>query len=202
MAAEFVHLHVHSEFSLLDGLVRVNDLVKQAASLGQRAMALTDHGTMHGVIDFFRACRREGIKPIVGVEAYLTKHGRPMEGRDATLDKARHHLLLLAENEIGYRNLLKVCTHAQLEGYYYRPRIDKAFLEEHAQGLICTSGCLASEIPTLLNQGRENDAVERVQWYRDVFGPGRYYLELQEHSIPELDASMTCHCWQPTMCIM
>ena len=187
MAAEFVHLHVHSEFSLLDGLGRVNDLVKQAASLGQRAMALTDHGTMHGVIDFFRACKRDGIKPIVGVEAYLTKHGRPMEGRDATLDKARHHLLLLAENEIGYRNLLKVCTHAQLEGYYYRPRIDKAFLEEHAQGLICTSGCLASEIPTLLNQGRENDAVERVQWYRDVFGPGRYYLELQEHSIPELD---------------
>ncbi|MFZ1506395.1 MAG: DNA polymerase III subunit alpha [Anaerolineae bacterium] len=187
MAAEFVHLHVHSEFSLLDGLGRVNDLVKQAASLGQRAMALTDHGTMHGVIDFFRACKRDGIKPIVGVEAYLTKHGRPMEGRDATLDKARHHLLLLAENEIGYRNLLKVCTHAQLEGYYYRPRIDKAFLEEHAQGLICTSGCLASEIPTLLNQGRENDAVERVQWYRDIFGPGRYYLELQEHSIPELD---------------
>jgi len=187
MAPEFVHLHVHSEFSLLDGLGRVNDLVKHAASLGQKAMALTDHGTMHGVIDFFRACKKEGIKPIVGVEAYLTKHGRPMEGRDATLDKARHHLLLLAENEIGYRNLLKVCTHAQLEGYYYRPRIDKAFLEKHAQGLICTSGCLASEIPHLLSQGREREAVERVHWYRDVFGPGRYYLELQEHSIPELD---------------
>lgn len=187
MAPEFVHLHVHSEFSLLDGLGRVNDLVKQAASLGQKAMALTDHGTMHGVIDFFRACKKEGIKPIVGVEAYLTRHGRPMEGRDATLDKARHHLLLLAENEIGYRNLLKVCTHAQLEGYYYRPRIDKAFLEKHAAGLICTSGCLASEIPSLLNQGREREAVERVHWYRDVFGPGRYYLELQEHSIPELD---------------
>lgn len=187
MAPEFVHLHVHSEFSLLDGLGRVNDLVKQAASLGQKAMALTDHGTMHGVIDFFRACKKEGIKPIVGVEAYLTKHGRPMEGRDPVMDKTRHHLLLLAENETGYRNLLKICTHAQLEGYYYRPRVDKAFLERHAQGLICTSGCLASEIPALLNQGREQEAVERVHWYRDVFGPGHYYLELQEHNIPELD---------------
>lgn len=187
MTPEFVHLHVHSEFSLLDGLGRVNDLVKQAASLGQRALALTDHGTMHGVVDFFRACKKEGIKPIVGVEAYLTKHGRPMQGRDAVLDKDRHHLLLLATDDAGYRNLLAICSHAQLEGYYYRPRVDKPFLEKHAQGLICTSGCLAAEIPKLLNHGQTREAVERVHWYRDVFGPGRFYLELQEHSIPELD---------------
>ena len=183
----FVHLHLHTTFSFGDGACRIPEVVARAAELGMPALAVTDHEGLYGAVRFYQACEAAGIKPIVGVEAYLTKHGRPMEGRDATLDKARHHLLLLAENEIGYRNLLKVCTHAQLEGYYYRPRIDKAFLEEHAQGLICTSGCLASEIPTLLNQGRENDAVERVQWYRDVFGPGRYYLELQEHSIPELD---------------
>lgn len=187
MTTEFVHLHVHSEYSLLDGLGRVNQLVKQAASLGQRAMALTDHGTMHGIIEFARACQKVGIKPIVGVEAYLTRYDRPMSGRDPVLDKDRHHLLLLAENQAGYRNLLRICTHAQLEGYYYRPRIDKAFLEKHAEGLICTSGCLAAEVPRLLNQGREREAVERLHWYRDVFGPGRFYLELQEHSIPELD---------------
>ncbi len=188
MTAEFVHLHVHSEYSLLDGLGRVNQLVKQASSLGQRAMALTDHGTMHGIIEFARACQKVGIKPIVGVEAYLTRYDRPMGGRDPALDKDRHHLLLLAENQVGYHNLLRICTHAQLEGYYYRPRIDKAFLEKHAEGLICTSGCLAAEVPKLLNQGREREAIERVHWYRDVFGPGRFYLELQEHSIPELDA--------------
>ncbi|HIQ05622.1 MAG TPA: DNA polymerase III subunit alpha, partial [Anaerolineae bacterium] len=186
MAEDFVHLHVHSEYSLLDGLGRITQLVQRAVELGQPALALTDHGAMHGAIEFFRAAKRAGIKPIIGVEAYLTRYGRPMGGRDPQLDKARHHLLLLAMNEVGYHNLLKICTDAQLRGYYYRPRIDADYLAAHSEGLICTTGCLAAEIPTLLKEGRERLALERLLWYREVFGPHRWFLELQEHDIPEL----------------
>jgi DNA polymerase-3 subunit alpha len=119
MTDDFVHLHVHSEYSLLDGLGLVEKLVGRARRLGQPALALTDHGTMHGVIPFFRACKAAGIQPVVGVEAYLTRWGRPMAGRDPQLDKGRHHLLLLAQNQAGYRNLLKICSDAQMRGYYY-----------------------------------------------------------------------------------
>jgi len=183
---DFVHLHVHSEYSLLDGLGRISQLTRRAAELGQPALAITDHGVMHGVIEFVRAARKEGIKPIIGVEAYLTQHGRPMEGRDPELDKGRHHLLLLAQNMTGYRNLLQICTDAQLRGYYYRPRVDADYLAAHSEGLICTSGCLAAELPTLLRNGQEEKALERLHWYREVFGPDRWYIEFQEHDIPEL----------------
>jgi DNA polymerase-3 subunit alpha len=186
MPDDFVHLHVHSEYSLLDGLGRINQLAKRAAELGQPALALTDHGAMHGAIEFVRAARKEGIKPLLGVEAYLTQYGRPMGGRDSELDKNRYHLLLLAENMAGYRNLLKICTDAQMGGYYYRPRVDAAYLASHSEGLICTSGCLASELPTLLKNGQEHIALQRLQWYREVFGPDRWYMEFQEHNIPEL----------------
>ncbi|MBN1993439.1 MAG: DNA polymerase III subunit alpha [Anaerolineae bacterium] len=189
--SDFVHLHVHSEYSLLDGLGRTADLAKEAARLGQPALALTDHGVMHGVIEFSRNCKKHGVKPIIGVEAYLTMHGRPMAGRDPNLDKTRHHLLLLAHNTAGYKNLLKLCSDAQLEGYYYRPRIDADYLAAHADGLVCTTGCMAAEIPWLLNsaEGRppqEEKALERLHWYLDVFGRDRFFIELQEHSIPEL----------------
>ncbi|MCS6845140.1 MAG: DNA polymerase III subunit alpha [Caldilineales bacterium] len=191
MADDFVHLHVHSEFSLLDGLSLIDRLVARAKRLGQPALALTDHGVMHGVIPFFRACKANGIKPIIGVEAYLTRWGRPMEGRDPQLDKDRHHLLLLAQNQTGYKNLLQICSDAQMRGYYHRPRIDADYLAAHSEGLICTTGCLASEIPTLLSpEGgavpQQKLALERLHWYLDVFGRDRFFIELQEHNIPAL----------------
>jgi DNA polymerase III subunit alpha len=191
MSNDFVHLHVHSEFSLLDGLGRIDKLVQRAQRLGQPALALTDHGTMHGVIPFFRAAKAAGIHPVIGVEAYITRWGRPMEGRDVQLDKDRHHLLLLAQNQTGYKNLLKICSDAQMQGYYYRPRIDADYLASHSEGLICTTGCLAAEVPTLLNgekgaRPQEKLALERLHWYLDVFGRDRFYIELQEHDIPPL----------------
>ncbi|HNS01687.1 MAG TPA: DNA polymerase III subunit alpha [Anaerolineae bacterium] len=191
MSNDFVHLHVHSEFSLLDGLGRVEKLVQRAQRLGQPALALTDHGAMHGVIPFFRAAKGAGIHPVIGVEAYLTRWGRPMQGRDSVLDKDRHHLLLLAQNQTGYRNLLKICSDAQMQGYYYRPRIDADYLASHSEGLICTTGCLAGEVPALLNgekgaRPQEKLALERLHWYLDIFGKDRFYIELQEHDIPSL----------------
>jgi DNA polymerase III subunit alpha len=190
---DFVHLHVHSEYSLLDGMGKTPALAAQAAKLGQPALALTDHGVLHGAVEFFRACRKERVKPIIGVEAYLTPFGRKMTDRDPNADKVRHHLLLLAQNMTGYRNLLKLCSDAQLNGFYYRPRVDADYLAAHADGLICTTGCMAAEIPYLLKRDaspgsspRQDLALERLQWYIDVFGRDRFFVELQEHSIPEL----------------
>ncbi len=189
--SDFCHLHVHSEYSLLDGLGRTKDLAAEAARLGQPALALTDHGVMHGAIEFFRNCKKHGVKPIIGVEAYMTPHGRSMTGRDPAKDKARHHLLLLAQNMTGYKNLLKICSDAQLNGYYYKPRVDADYLAAHAEGIICTTGCMAAEIPYLLNaeDGRPPQpdlALERLRWYLEVFGRDRFFIELQEHSIPAL----------------
>ena len=180
----FVHLHVHSEYSLLDGLSRIPQLVARAVELGQPALALTDHGVMHGVIDFYRAATKAGIKPIIGMEGYLAP--RRMQDRDPKLDAKPYHILLLARNRTGYLNLMKIATAAQLEGFYYKPRVDKEFLARHAEGLIATSGCAAAEIPRLLEQGKEREAIEAIHWYRDVFGPDAFFLELQDHSIPWL----------------
>jgi DNA polymerase-3 subunit alpha len=193
MSSDFCHLHVHSEYSLLDGLGRTKHLAAEAARLEQPALALTDHGVMHGAIEFFRNCKKEGIKPIIGVEAYLTPFGRSMTDRDPHKDKLRHHLLLLAQNMTGYKNLLKICSEAQLDGYYYKPRIDADYLAAHAEGLICTSGCMAGEIPWLLNpeDGRPPQpdlALKRLHWYLEVFGRERFFIELQEHNIPALTA--------------
>ncbi|MEZ4870221.1 MAG: DNA polymerase III subunit alpha [Caldilineaceae bacterium] len=186
MANDFVHLHVHSEYSMLDGLGRIKELVKEAKRLGQPALALTDHGVMHGAIEFFRACKDNEVKPIIGIEAYQTVWGRPMDGRDGQLDRENYHLLLLAQNMTGYRNLLKIASHSQLNGYYYKPRVDHDFLARHAEGVICTTGCLGAEVPQLLMHGREQEAYDRFGWYVDVFGKENFYIELQEHSIPEL----------------
>lgn len=191
MSSNFCHLHCHSEYSLLDGLGRTAHLAKEAARLGQPALALTDHGVMHGAIEFFRNCKKQGVKPIIGVEAYMTPHGRGMGDKDPHKDKVRHHLLLLAQNMTGYKNLLKICSDAQLNGFYYKPRIDADYLAAHAEGLICTTGCMAAEVPYLLNpeEGRPPQpelALERLQWYIDVFGRERFFIELQEHNIPAL----------------
>ncbi|MBC7223371.1 MAG: PHP domain-containing protein [Anaerolineae bacterium] len=182
---EFVHLHVHSEYSLLDGLASPRALVRRARELGMLALAITDHGAMYGVIEFYLEAQAHGIRPILGMEAYLAP--RRMQDRDHRHDAKPPHLLLLACNETGYKNLLKIATAAQLEGYYYKPRVDREYLAAHAEGLICTSGCASSEVPRLIAEGQVEKARERVAWYREVFGRERYYLELQVHDIPELD---------------
>jgi len=178
----FVHLHVHSEYSLLDGLSRIKGLVAQAKALGQPAIALTDHGTMHGTIEFYRAAKAAGVKPVIGMEAYLSDG--PMEERSPR----RYHLLLLAQDQTGYQNLLKLASAAQLEGFYYRPRIDHNRLAQYSEGLIVTSGCMASEIPRLVAEGQSEKVRSQLDWYLDVFGKDRFFLELQEHNIPELTA--------------
>lgn len=181
--AEFVHLHVHSEYSLLDGLSSCRELAERAAELGMRALALTDHGAMYGAVQFYKACQAAGIKPIIGMEPYLAPRGR--RDRDPQRDRKPYHLLLLAQNDTGYHNLMRLATIAQLEGFYYKPRIDKETLTKYADGLVVLSGCGTSEVPRLIWAGRLDEACRAIAWYRDVF-PGRYYLELQEHDIPEL----------------
>jgi DNA polymerase-3 subunit alpha len=184
--SDFVHLHVHSEYSLLDGLSRIGALVERAAELGMPALALTDHGTMYAAIEFYNEAKKRGVKPVVGVEIYLTSIGRRMKDKESGIDDKRFHLLLLAQNDVGYKNLLQIASAAQLEGFYYKPRIDREFLAQHADGLIATTGCMASEIPRLLGQGKTQTAHERLGWWVDVFGRDRFFLELQEHGIPEL----------------
>lgn len=186
MCQDFVHLHAHSEYSLLDGLSRIPGMVERAVSLGQPALALTDHGNMHGAIEFSRACREAGIKPVIGVEAYQTISGRPMDGTDPRLDRSSRHLLLLAQNDKGYRNLLRIVSASHLQGFYYRPRVDHEFLAGNSEGLICTTGCLGAEVPALLAENRTEEAEKSLRWYLDVFGRERFFIELQEHEMPEL----------------
>ena len=181
---DFVHLHVHSQFSLLDGLGRIDDLVARAVELGMGSLAISDHGAMFGAIDFYRACRAKGIHPVIGMEAYVAPRG--MRDRDPALDRKAAHLLLLARDDRGYRNLLKIASAAQLEGFYYNPRIDRDFLAGHAGGLIATTGCLAGEIPSLLMEERHDEARDLIGWHQDVFGRENFFLELQHHDIPEL----------------
>lgn len=183
--ASFVHLHVHSEYSLLDGFSNINKLIQKASEMGMPAIALTDHGTMFGVVDFFRTACAHHIKPIIGLETYVA--ARRMTDQEPIFDKQSAHLVLLAENQTGYQNLLRIASAAQLQGFYYRPRIDHEFLAEHAEGLIATSSCMAGEIPRAIVYDSEEAALKKMQWYFDVFGKDRFFLELQQHSIPELE---------------
>src|SRR5512147_2672043 len=180
----FAHLHVHTEYSMLDGFSNIKKLIKRVKELEMPAVAITDHGTMFGVIDFYKAAKEAEIKPIIGVEAYMAARG--MTDRDSKLDRSSYHLLLLAENETGYRNLLKISSAAQLEGFYYYPRIDREFLAAHSEGLICTTGCMSAEIPRALLNDNPEEAVRRMNWYYDVFGPDHFFVELQQHNIKEI----------------
>jgi len=178
----FTHLHVHTEYSLLDGMCRIPQLISRAKELGMDSLAITDHGAMYGVIEFYRTAREAGIKPIIGCEIYLAPGSR--FGRDAA-DKNHYHLILLAKNYTGYQNLIHLVTKAQLEGFYYRPRVDKELLEQHHQGLIALTSCLVGEIPRLILNGRLQDAKQAAQWYKQVFGD--FYLEIQRQPISELE---------------
>jgi DNA polymerase-3 subunit alpha len=180
----FVHLHVHTEYSLLDGFSKIKKLVKRTQEMGMPAVAITDHGTMFGVIEFFRAAKEIGVKPIIGLETYLAP--RKLTDRDPKLDKQSMHMLLLAENLTGYKNLLQIASKSQLEGFYYHPRVDHDFLAEHAEGLIATSGCMAAEIPRAIKEGDLDKARQKIEWYYDVFGKDNFFFEFQQHNIPEL----------------
>ena len=179
----FVHLHTHSEFSLLDGASRVDAMFQKAAALGMPALALTDHGTMFGALDFYKAGVAAGVKPIVGVEAYVAPRSRFERAPGEDEEKYRH-LTLLARNETGYRNLLELVSDASIQGFYHRPRTDKEFLAEHAEGLIALSGCLASEVCKALNGGQAQRAYEAAAAYRDIFRDA-FYIELQDHGLDD-----------------
>ena len=173
----FTHLHVHTEYSMLDGISRIPDLVSRAGELGMGSLAITDHGSLYGVVDFYSECKEAGIKPIIGCEVYVahgSRHDRTPE------ERSPHHLVLLARDNRGYRNLMQLVTLSHVEGFHYRPRVDRDVLERYSQGLVCLSGCASAEVPQLLVQGDLDGAAAAAGWYREVFGDG-YFLELQRH---------------------
>ena len=179
---KFVHLHVHSEFSLLDGANRIKDLPVRAKELGMDAMAITDHGVMFGAIDFYKACKANGVKPIIGCEVYVAP--RTMKDKDPVLDAKYNHLILLAKDNNGYKNLIKLVSLGFTDGFYYKPRIDKEALEKYHEGIICSSACLAGEIPSKILQGDMEGAKQSALWFKKLFGED-YYLEIQNNGVKE-----------------
>jgi DNA polymerase-3 subunit alpha len=182
--SEFIHLHTHSDYSLLDGIASIPNLVAKAKSMGMTHLALTDHGNMFGSLKFYKACLKQGIKPIIGSEFYVTPGGRFQKSSSENMAKY-YHLVLLAKDHTGYRNLLELSSKSYLEGFYYKPRIDAELLKEHAQGLICLTSCLAGEIPSLILLDKNKEAKEKAVFYNNLFGKDNFYLELQYHGIPE-----------------
>ena len=177
----FVHLHLHSEYSLLDGSTRINLLPQRVKDLGMDAVALTDHGNMYGAIAFYKACKDAGVKPILGCEVYISE--KDMTLKDRT--NKRYHLILLAENNEGFKNIMKIVSIGYVDGYYYKPRVDKEVLKKYSKGVIATSACLGGEVQKqLLN--RDRDAAKKAALeYKEIFGENNFFLELQDHGIPE-----------------
>ena len=180
---EFIHLHTHSHYSLLDGLSKVDDMVKRAKELNMSAIALTDHGAMYGIIDFYSTCVKNSIKPIIGVETYVANRTRHQ--KETGIDNKRYHLTLLAKDMTGYKNLIKLVTAAHLEGYYYKPRVDKELLRENHEGIIALSGCIGSEVGRAITGSGKEKAIEVIREYQEIFGPENYYLEIMHH--PDVD---------------
>ncbi len=178
---DFVHLHLHTEYSLLDGACRIGPLMHAVKAQGQTAVAVTDHGVMYGAIEFYKQALKEGIKPIIGCEVYVAPRSRFEKVRE--LDSAYTHLVLLCENETGYRNLIELVSRGFIDGFYSKPRIDRELLEKHHEGLIALSACLAGEVPRRLEQGDYDGAKQAALWFSSVFGPEHYYLELQDHGL-------------------
>ncbi len=186
MAAEFTHLHVHSEYSLLDGYSKTKELAKYAAKLGMSSLAITDHGNLYGAIEFYDACKYNGVKPIIGIETYVAPGKMTAKSGQ---DRDYKHLILLAQDEVGYRNLLELTTRSWLDGYYYKPRIDRGLLAEKSEGLIALSACLGGEIASPIIKDDYEQAKKNASWYKEVFGD-RYFIEIQEHGLKE-DAKVT-----------
>lgn len=179
----FVNLHVHSEYSLLDGACRIKDVVSRAKEMGQTALAVTDHGNMFAAVDFYNECKAQGIKPIIGCEVYVARRTR--FDKDFGLDSHPYHLILLCKNEKGYKNLIKMVSLSYTEGFYSKPRVDLELLREHSEGLVCLSGCIAGEVPRHIANGDFEKAKQTALLYNDIFGAGNYYIEVQNHSTPE-----------------
>lgn len=184
-ASDYVHLHNHTHHSLLDGLTKPGELVELVKEMGMEAVAITDHGTMSGAVEFYKAAKSAGVKPVIGMEAYVAARSR--HDRDPAKDKARYHLILLAMNEIGYKNLMQLSSKANLEGMYYKPRIDHELLEQYNEGIIALSACASGEVGENLRADNYEEAKKIAAWYKSVFGD-RYYLELQDHGHPDCPA--------------
>lgn len=180
MTQRFTHLHVHTEYSLLDGASKIPELVAYAKELGMDSLAITDHGVMYGAVEFYQECTKAGIKPILGCEVYLTS-GSHLEKNN----RGMYHLILLAENDIGYHNLMKIVSIGQLEGFYYKPRVDKDVLRSYHEGIICLSACIAGELPVLILQDNLEGARRCIREYIDIFGKDNYFLEIQDHDMEE-----------------
>ena len=180
----FTHLHVHTEYSLLDGSAKINEIVARAKELGMDSLAITDHGVMYGVIDFYRACKKEGIRPVLGCEVYVAPGSR-FHKEGGVTDERYYHLVLLAENDIGYSNLMKIVSKGFTEGYYYKPRVDYEVLEQYHEGIIALSACLAGEVAMNLKRGFYEEGKAAALRLQDIFGEGNFFLEMQDHGIPE-----------------
>jgi DNA polymerase III subunit alpha len=182
----FAHLHCHTEGSLLDGMCRSNDMAKQAANFGMPAVAITDHGVMYNVVQFFENCTGAGVKPIIGCEVYVA----PGDRRERDKKGERYyHMLLLAKNEVGYKNLVKLVSRGFLEGFYSKPRVDKELLQEYKEGLIATSACLGGEICNSIMRGELKEARHRASQLKEIYGPESFYIELQDHGLDEQAAT-------------
>ena len=178
----FTHLHLHTEYSLLDGMTRVSALMKRCKELGMDSVAMTDHGVMYGAVEFYKAAKAEGVPPVIGCEVYATKgdmRDKPPMNSDYS------HLVLLAENQIGYKNLIKLVSLANTEGFYYKPRVDYKLLSEYSEGLICLSACLGGDIPQYILKGDIKLADELALKLQKIYGKDNFFLELQDHNIPE-----------------
>lgn len=182
-ADDYVHLHNHTEYSLLDGLSKVSPMIDLISEKGMKAVAITDHGTMSGAMDFYKTGTAKDIKPIIGIETYVAS--RKHTDKDPVKDKNRFHLIFLAMNNIGYQNLMKLSTIANLDGFYYYPRIDHDLIEKYNEGIICLSACMGGEIGSAMKEGQYEQAVEIAKWYKKIFGD-RYYLEVQDHGHPKI----------------
>jgi DNA polymerase-3 subunit alpha len=182
--SDFVHLHLHTEYSLLDSACRIGDIVQKAQACQMPAVAMTDHGNLHGAVEFYKAAAEHGVKPIIGCEAYVAPGSR-LEKKASSAREAAYHLILLAKDETGYKNLIQLVTEAHLHGFYYKPRIDKELLAAHAKGLIGLTACLKGEVPAKIAEGQLALAKAALDDYRQIFAPGDFYLELQDHGLPQ-----------------
>ena len=194
-AGSFAHLHLHTEYSMLDGAARVTDVMEAVAADGQPAVAMTDHGVLYGAVDFYQAARKAGVKPILGMEAYLTPGSR--FERPTGEENIRHHITLLAQSDVGYHNLIKISSQAFLDGYWYKPRADRELLAAHAEGIVATSGCMSGEIASHLVPGLVTEeggsrgvfdpeaAARTAGEYRDIFGRDNFFIEIMDHGLPQ-----------------